>query len=119
LDEIRVLLINMRGILGDVVKSVLLNCADVSVVADCADAADARVLVASTGAKVVVVCPLGDAAAAALATSLFEPYRRVKVIAVREDGRQAILWELHPRQSVLGDLSPRLLLDTVRQVSRP
>lgn len=117
MDEIRVLLINMRGVLGDVIKTVLLDCADVSVVADCVDTADASAMIASTGAE-VVVCALDAAATADIASRLFEPHRRVKVIAVRDDGRQALLWELHPQQSVLGDLSPRLLVDTVRRGSQ-
>jgi hypothetical protein len=118
LDEIRVLLINLRGVLGDVIRTVLRNSADLSIVADRADAVDARPLLDGVGVD-VIVCSLDDASATDIATTLFEPYLRTKVIAVRDDGRQAILWELHPRRSLLGDLSPRLLVDTVRKAGGP
>ena len=64
-----------------------------------------------------MVCHLDDAAQAEVANGLFARCRRVKVIAVRDDGRQAVLWQLQPQRSVLGDLSPGLLVDAVRQVS--
>jgi len=115
LDEIRVLLLNLRGVLSDVIKAVLLACADLTVVGEYPDVADVRALVDRTGAE-VVVCHLDNAAEADVASGLFARHRRVKVIAVRDDGRQAVLWELQPQRSVLGDLSPGLLVDTVRRV---
>jgi DNA-binding NarL/FixJ family response regulator len=117
LDEIRVLLIDMRGVLGDVIRTVLLDCDDLNVVANRTDAVDARTAIVRSRAD-VVVCALDDEQAADVATALFEPHQRTKVIAIRDDGREAVLWELHPRRRVLGDLSPRLLVDTVRRVSQ-
>ena len=116
MDEIRVLLLNVRGVLGDVIKAVLLACEDLTVVGDSVYVADVRALLDRTGAE-VVVCHLDDAAQAEVANGLFARHRRVKVIAVRDDGRQAVLWQLQPQRSVLGDLSPGLLVDAVRQVS--
>jgi hypothetical protein len=113
LDEIRILLLNMRGVLGDVIRAVLRTCGDVTVVGESLDVADVRVLVDRTGAE-VVVCHLDDTATAEVTNGMFAPHRRVKVIAVRDDGRRAVLWELRPQRSVLGDLSPALLVDAVR-----
>ena len=115
MDEIRVLLLNLRGVLGDVIKAVLHTCADLTVVGESLNVADVRALLDRTGAE-VVVCHLDEDAEADVANRLFARHRRVKVIAVRDDGRQAVLWELQPRRSVLGDLSPALLADAVRQV---
>ncbi len=114
LDEIRILLVNIQGILGDVIKSVLRTCQDMTVVSDSLDSADVQALVDRTGAD-VVVCQFDDDAAAEVANGMFARHRRVKVIAVRDDGRRAVLWELRPQRSVLGDLSPALLVDAVRR----
>jgi hypothetical protein len=114
LDEVRILLLNIRGVLADVIKAVLQACQDVTVVGESLDVAGIRMLVDRTGAD-VVVCHLDDTAAAEVAEGVFAPHRRVKVIAVRDDGRRAVLWELRPQRSVLGDLSPGLLADAVRQ----
>lgn len=118
MDEIRILLLNMRGVLGDVIKAILHDCEDVTVVGESPDGADAWALVDRTGAD-VVVCQLGDSATAEVVNGLFAPHRRVKVIAVRDDGRRAVLWELRPQQSVLGDLSPSRLIDVMRQAGAP
>ena len=115
MDEIRVLLLNLRGVLGDVIKDVLQASADLIVVGESLDVTGVLTLVDRTGAE-VVVCHLDNDAEADIANRLFAPHRRVKVIAVRDDGRRAVLWELRPQQSVLGDLSPRLLADAVRRV---
>ena len=114
MDEIRILLVNIRGILGDVIKDMLRTCQDMTVVGESLDVADVQALVDRTGAD-VVVCHLDDTATAEAANGLFAPHRRVKVIAVRDDGRRAVLWELRPQRSVLGDLSPGRLVDAVRQ----
>jgi hypothetical protein len=116
LDEIRIFLLNMRGVLGDVIKAVLYTCDDVTVVGESLDVADVRSLVDRTGVD-VIICHLDDTATAGVARGLFARHRRVKVIAVREDGRRAVLWELRPERSVLGDLSPALLVEAVRQGS--
>ncbi len=116
MDEIRILLLNMRGVLGDVIRAVLRTCEDVTVVGESLDVTDVRAQVDRTSAD-VLVCALGDTAATEVANELFARHRRVKVIAVRDDGRRAVLWELQPQRSVLGDLSPALLVDAVRRGS--
>lgn len=118
LDDIRILLLNVQGVLGDVIEAMLRACEDVTVAGESLDIKDIRALVDRTGAD-VVVCQLDDTAAAEVADGLFAPHRRVRVIAVRDDGRRAVLWELRPQRSVLGDLSPSRLVDVVRQAGAP
>jgi DNA-binding NarL/FixJ family response regulator len=118
LDDIRILLLNVRGVLGDVIKAMLRASEDVTVVGESLDVTDIRALVDRTGAD-VVVCQFDDIATAEVANGLFAPHRRVKVIAVRDDGRRAVLWELRPQRSELGDLSPSQLVDVVRQTDEP
>ena len=118
MDLTRILLLNVRGVLGDVIKAMLRACEDVTVVGESLDVTDIRALLDRTGAD-VVVCQVDDTAAAEVANGLFAPHRRVKVIAVHDDGRHAVLWELRPQRSVLGDLSPSRLLDAVRQAGAP
>ena len=70
MDEIRVLLLNVRGVLGDVIKAVLLACADLTVVGESLNVADVQALLERTSAE-VVVCQLDDAAQADVANGLF------------------------------------------------
>jgi DNA-binding NarL/FixJ family response regulator len=37
-----------------------------------------------------------------------------KVLSLAHDGREAVLHELHPRRTVLGEASPQKLLETIR-----
>jgi hypothetical protein len=112
-DEIRVLLINLHGILGDVIKRTFASCADMIV--NTADTPDIR----TAPDAEVVVCQFDDLAAEEIANHLFRRCRRVKVVAVGEDGQQAVLWELRPRRDVLGDLSPGMLVAAVRRTGSP
>jgi DNA-binding NarL/FixJ family response regulator len=117
LDEIRVLLLSLRGIMHDLIEAVLKESPDVSVVAESTNPADVPALVARTGAE-VVVCDLDESTASGVGARLFKPHLRVKVIAVQDDGRRAVLWELRPQRRELGDLSSRGFVEMVRQVAR-
>lgn len=67
-----------------------------------------------TTAADVVLCTVEDAAVAETAAWFLEPCGRAKVIALRDDGRRTVLWEVRPRQVELGELSPPQLLRTIR-----
>ena len=63
----------------------------------------------------VIVCTLDTADAGA---RLIEPYGRLKVVALRDDGRSAALWELRTQRTELGELSPLRLIKTIREGPR-
>ena len=117
MSEIRILLLNLRGILHDLIKAILEENSDISVVAECSNPADVPALMTRTGAE-VVVCDLDEVAASDVGARLFWPHLLVKVIAVQDDGRRAVLWELRPERRELGDLSISRFVEAVRQVVR-
>jgi hypothetical protein len=113
MDNIRVLLVNLRAVLGDLVETTFRNCADMSV-----STIETEDLAGAIGADVdVVVCQADDATVEVMSRQLFRSCGRVKVLAIRDDGRRAMLWELRPQRSVLKDLSPGLLVETVRRTA--
>jgi hypothetical protein len=116
LKEIRILL-SLRGILHDLLRAGLEETSGVSVVGECSDPADVPAVMARTGAE-VVVCDLDEAMASEVGADLFAPHLRVKLIAVQDDGRRAVLWELRPQRRELGDLSIPVLVESVRQLAR-
>jgi DNA-binding NarL/FixJ family response regulator len=118
LHEIRIVLLGMRGILHDVLEAVLEGCPDLTVVAECSDPVDLQAAMDRSGAQ-VVVCGLDEAEAADVGAQVLEQPARVKVIAIQDDGRRAVIWELRPQRTELGNLSPRLLVEALRRVERP
>jgi hypothetical protein len=49
---------------------------------------------------------------------LLEVHPGIKVLAVSESGRQGLLYELRPHRVPIGDLSPAVLLATIRSASQ-
>lgn len=45
---------------------------------------------------------------------LLERSPRIRILALSGDGRDAEVWELHPRRLPLGEISPTTLLDAIR-----
>jgi hypothetical protein len=73
--------------------------------------------VRTSDANVVVV---GDAPdVERQATSLLEQERRVGVLAISEDGRQTVLYELRPNKELLGEVSAELLVHAIRNAVSP
>jgi DNA-binding NarL/FixJ family response regulator len=43
----------------------------------------------------------------------------ITVLAITDEGRGGVLYELRPREVDLGELSPRVLVDAIRQAATP
>jgi hypothetical protein len=119
--EVRVLLLGLQGLLHDVIKDVLDKAPDLTVVAEPSNAAELPDAVRRTGAE-VVVCALDEATAEQVGVRMLEPHARMKVVAIQDDGRRAVLWELRPNRREsreIGDLSIPAFVETVRHLIRP
>lgn len=115
--EVRVLLLGLQGLLHDVIKDVLDRAPDLTVVAEPSNPAELPDAVRRTGAE-VVVCALDEATAEQVGVRVLEPHARMKVVAIQDDGRRAVLWELRPNRREIGDLSIPEFVETVRHLIR-
>jgi DNA-binding NarL/FixJ family response regulator len=115
---VRIALVALSGLLRDLIQGILAGHEDMAVLGEVPDCTTLRTLLADSGADVVVygldkddlldVCP-----------DLFDEHPRIKVLTVRDDGRRGFLWKLQPRADALGEISPELLIDTIRKAVRP
>ena len=110
----RVVLVSVRGVVGDVVRDALYE-RDVDVVADLHDEARLDAMLA----RVAVDCVVwstddGDAPAAALLAH----HPRLTIIALEHEGRRVFLHRMCPRRVPLGELSPTSLADVVEAAGR-
>ncbi len=111
--HVRVVLIGCSGLLGDIIDTALADHPDLDVVADLEPpgpeaelpVVDADLVLWNNADEARVERWLGDL------SSRGAP----RVLATLTDGRDASLWELVPRRTELGALSPRTLVETIRR----
>lgn len=100
------------GILRDVVVKTLRREPDTSVTV----LSDLAALALRHDIDVVL---LGPRAEEDTAVDVLWARRGIKVLSLEEDGRRASLFELRPHRTPLGELSPDLLLATLRSAVAP
>jgi hypothetical protein len=108
---LRVVLVNCRGVLGDIIRTAVTEAPDIEVVANLSD--HDSVTTALGEADLVL---WNDADESRLERILGQAARRhaPRVLATLGDGRDAALWELVPRRTALGAMSPSSLIDAIR-----
>ncbi len=110
----RVVLVGLRGIIGDIVRDALHE-REVEIVGDLLDETELE----ATLARVDVDCVVwrigrNDPPAA----ELLAHHPRLRIVALEDDGRRAFVYELRPRRMPLGELSPALLAEVVEAAAR-
>lgn len=107
----------MPRILRDIVSQLIAEQPDMHVVGAFADDVGADTL-AELRPDVLV---LGSDAAdvASVCRGFVQRRPALKVLAVEADGRRTWLYEMRPHQTLIGEISPATLLETIRTVSRP
>jgi hypothetical protein len=109
-----VALIGRPGLLGDVIYGTLAAEPDLVVVAELASAPNDLDL-AGFGAD-VVVWNGADELRIAQWLNRYAQGPGPRVLAITNDGQQGALWELTPHRVDLGALSPRSLVETIREI---
>jgi DNA-binding NarL/FixJ family response regulator len=113
--NIRVLLAALTPFRADIIRKILSQAPDMDVLGPgartdalpgAADIGEADVLILGS----VVARHGGDEEIEAL----LESRPRIKILALEEDGRNAVLHELRPRAVSLGDLSASRLIEAIR-----
>ena len=113
MQPIDVVLIDLPGVLSDILRSVLDREPDIRVRGQLRDCRALLEGAERIPAQVVIVGgETSDLPAACRA--LLDARVQTKVLTVAGDGRDASLYELRPHRLPLGELSPDRLLDAVR-----
>jgi len=108
---LRVVLVNCRGVLGDIIRTAVAEAPDMDVVANLSDHDS---VTTELGEADLVLW--NDADEGRLERIFGQAARRdaPRVLATLGDGRDAALWELVPRRTALGAMSPSSLIDAIR-----
>ncbi len=108
----------MPLMLRDIVKTIVTDQPDMEVVAELGIDDDVPSVAARTGADFVITS-LENSGLHPSCTRLLDAHSRVKVLAIGDDGQHAFLYELQPRRSALGELSPDVLAAVIRKHTTP
>ena len=108
----RIVLVGMTPLLGEIVRETLAGEPDLEVVAEHDGDADLREALEHADADFVIVG--SDAAAGGLVRALVEEGAARRALELLEDGKEGVLYELRPHQASLGELSPDALVRTIR-----
>jgi chemotaxis response regulator CheB len=114
MHSVRILLVDLTGILQDIVRGVLEEQDDMIVVGWLPDRTRLHEAVLRTRPEVIVWGLDDDAEILDVAPDLFRGHPNLKVFVVRDDGRQGFLWELRPNKTSFGEISPPGLVHAIR-----
>lgn len=116
----RIVLATPPTMLGDIVRQLLAAHPDLEVAAEVSDPDALAAAVRRTGAEVVVVTVAdGDGRLPdGLPRSLLREHPRLTLIALRDDARSAFVYELRLHETVITEISPRILLAAIRSDGR-
>jgi DNA-binding NarL/FixJ family response regulator len=116
MHPVRILLVDMPRLVRDMVESAARRDPDVEVVGvlDHADALGA----ATDDAEVIVVGVDQQRLPASCRALLDERAAGLRLLGIEAGGGGAYLYELRPRQSPLGELSPAEVVDAIKELAR-
>lgn len=111
--RIRVVLVGVRRMLSELVTEALAVDPDIEIACETVDRTELPSLASRKGADVVIIG--GDEPNPSAAFDILRAVRpRLRVLAITDDGRETLLYELQPHEVALGQLSGAGLLDAVR-----
>lgn len=117
MEPIRVVLIDLPRMLCDVVRGLLAGAAEAQVVAEVRLPGSLIAAVDEAAADLVIAGHPSASEASVL--KLLEARPRVKAVAIADDGRRGVLYELRPHRVPLGEMSPRTLLAAIGLAREP
>jgi DNA-binding NarL/FixJ family response regulator len=116
---VSIVLVALRGLLRDLIRQILATQRGLNVVGELTDGQALSATLDRTRADLVIWnLEDGDEAEGASISGLLDDHPRVAILTVRDDGRRGSVWQLRPRMTAIGELSPRVLLDAIREAVR-
>ena len=118
--EVQVVLVELSGILHDIIEGILDAQPDIHVAGDLRETDDVARSIDATGADFMIWGV--DAEVGRFYPDVIDRYPHVKVLAVQNQHHDALLWqmrpvcEMRPTRVPLGELSPDRLLAALREV---
>jgi hypothetical protein len=114
-EPIRIAFVGLPRMMGEIIRDALADQTDLRVVAEYESAADLR-----AGANEIVDTLIAEKSTLTgdELRRTFAEYPAVKVLVIEDDGTGAYFYELHPRRTPLGELSPARLVAILRESSR-
>ena len=112
MDRVRVVITKMPQLLQDIVFAILSAEPDIDLTV-ATEPLDATGLTEALRDADVVIVPEPLRANVAY-DSLLYAHPHARVVAIDEDGRRAMLYELRPSRVALGELSSQVLVDAIR-----
>ena len=108
----------MPQMLREITRAVVAGEPGAEIVAEYAAPVPLAEVVRASDAQVVVVRDTPTVSAEA--TSLLDESRPLGVLAISDDGRSTVVYELKPHRVPLGEVSPERLVDAIRSaISAP
>lgn len=111
---IRVLLLDVTGMAGDIVRQILSHHDDVEIVASIPDVNALESVPEIAEVDVVITSSSRNQPDLGRVDRVLAARPRVRVLAVEDDGRTASVYMLRPHRTELGPLSPETLIASIR-----
>ncbi len=112
MSQVRIVLVELRGILHDVIRGIVEVQPDMAVVGDLDRPDGLGRTIAKTDAAFVIWGVEDDVSD--FYPGLLHDWPQVKVLAVQGEGREGFLWQMRPTRAPLGELSPDRLVAALR-----
>ena len=107
----------MPAMLLDIVAGILAAEPDLTVVDMLTDSTELKAAAERTQVDIVVTQQTSSAQEAGQ-IALLLPERQLKIVALTDNGRQGVLYELRPHRARLGDMSADRLVAAIRAAAR-
>jgi hypothetical protein len=110
----RILLVDLPRILREIIEEAIADEPDMVIVGGNGANGDLKSAVERSNAEFVIS---GADYAPDEVGALLEEHPRLRVLSVVGDAREAFLYELRPMRTPLAEVSPRTIVDAIRQAS--
>jgi DNA-binding NarL/FixJ family response regulator len=114
----RLLLVDLPRVLRDLIMQAVATRSDIELVGE-VSAPDSVPAALERYAANAVILPAGHPALRGQAKAILKTVRAdVRVVALEPDGRSGLFYDLEPRQTPLGEVSPDMLMELIGRASR-
>jgi DNA-binding NarL/FixJ family response regulator len=114
MPPIRIALAALPKLLRDIVAAALSSEPDIEVVGEAPERQALQRLLCESGAQIAIVaCERAEIAGLGRLVN----GSPIQLLAITDEGRGGVLYELRPREVDLGELSPRTLVNAIRQAA--